>query len=170
MGLGLLCNVSPRVPNMKPATMTKTQAQQAAAKDPNLESLSSGSGVVIVKSSFRTDIAYARKGTNQILRAASKAVGKTLYVTSALGTQSGPHQTKNPSWSHCNGSNPKIDIRPVDVKKLNETGLFSRINGEGDHYDLQIKPEVYEDLAKGKSIEFIMNKYKGKTGQLTGRF
>ena len=150
--------------------VSKPEALRRATEDPRLEKLTGGTGWSVNQKSFINDIPYARKGTSALLSAICKQTGLRIVVTSALGTGSGPHQKKNESWSHQNACNPKLDIRVVDQNKLNATGLFARINGEGDHLDIMFKPEVYSDLEKGMSVDEVMKKYKGQKGQLTGRF
>ena len=140
------------------ASMTRSEALEAARNNPNLEHLSGGTGWSISSASFTNDIPYARKGTSDILARVSKQIGEDLVITSALGTKNSPHAKTSSSESHYNEENPKLDIggglshtqaESLRSKLLN-TGYFSRVevekHGDTAHLDVQIKDSAFKKL------------------------
>lgn len=137
------------------ASWDKDYALKQAEKDPNLERLTKGSGWSICSGSFINDIPYARVGTSALLDKVCKEAGVTLTVTSALGTKKSPHDKGDSSVSHYNENNPKLDFggglsesEANEIKKkLDKTGLFSRVAVENDggtcHLDVQFKDSAY---------------------------
>ena len=144
--------------NSKFATMSKSEAVNAAEANPNLEKLSGGNGWRISSNSFVNDIPYARKGMNAFLTKLSSQIGENLVVTSALGTATSPH-SKN--GGHYDETNPKLDFGGgmseseayLLKAKLDGTGYFSRVEVEVDgttaHLDVKVKEN---ELAKYESI------------------
>ena len=140
------------------AALSRSSALEAAAKDPNLEKLTGGKGWSISESSFINDIPYARKGVSTILTRAAELTGETLVVTSALGTKDSPHAKGTSEASHYNSKNPKLDFggglslsaAEALKKKLDDTGLFSRVDVEKDgdtaHLDVQIASSAFEKI------------------------
>lgn len=144
--------------NSKFASLSKSEAINAAETNPNLEKLSGGNGWSISSSSFTNDIPYARKGMNAFLTKLSSQIGENLVVTSALGTATSPH-AKN--GGHYDETNPKLDFGGgmseseayLLKAKLDGTGYFSRVEVEVDgataHLDVKVKES---ELAKYESI------------------
>ena len=135
--------------NLSYSTLSISDAIKKADNDKNLEKLTSGKGWYVDKNSFKTDIPYAKKGMSDFLTKVCKETGLTLRITSALGTgTAGNPHVKGGYASHHNADNPKLDFGKTDgvslatmASKLKATGYFSRVENEGDHLDVQVKPE-----------------------------
>lgn len=136
------------------ANLSRSAAYKKAQSDPNLENISSGGNRwQISKSSFRTDIPFARKGTKLILDKVTSIIGENLVITSALGTgEAGNPHVRSGYASHHNADNPKLDISTHGknahqlAAKLRNTGYFSRVSIESDHLDVQIDPKKFNTL------------------------
>ena len=135
--------------NLSYSSLSISEATKKAEKDNNLEKLTSGKGWFVDTDSFKTDIPYAKKGMSNFLTKVCNETGLNLRITSALGTgTAGNPHVKGGYSSHHNADNPKLDFGRVDgvslatmASKLRATGYFSRVENEGDHLDVQVKPE-----------------------------
>ena len=139
-------------PNRYLCYTTTKAAAEAADNDPSLEKLNDNNWITISSHNFITDIPYAKKGAMSIMTEVAKLLNTKLTITSALATghPRNPH-VKATDHSHHNANNPKLDLSIPDgmsdevfADKLLSTGYFVKVIPEGNHVDVEIKPEMFD--------------------------